>query len=256
MLKNEWLNNIYLRDSIEAMKKLPSECIDLCITDPPYKLNKTTGGLSVTDFNAKWQGNLRASDKTANIINNVKFSDWLPEVYRLLKPQSHFYVFVNDKNLQDILNEGTKAKFKLHNVLVWKKNNKTPNKYYMKDCEFIIFFRKGKSVPIHNLGDSQYQDHTYEEDDYYNDNEIWEEKVIECQNINGKDKLHPTQKPVKLLEKLILNSSSEGRLVFDPFMGSGSTAIAAINTNRKFLGFEIDEKYYKVSQERIRNKIS
>ncbi|MGG3920334.1 site-specific DNA-methyltransferase [Geobacillus thermodenitrificans] len=124
------------------------------------------------------------------------------------------------------------------------------------DCEFIIFFRKGKSVPIHNLGDSQYQDHTYEEDDYYNDNEIWEEKVIECQNINGKDKLHPTQKPVKLLEKLILNSSSKGQLVFDPFMGSGSTAIAAINTNRKFLGFEIDEKYYKVSQERIRNKIS
>lgn len=251
MIKEKYLNKIYLRESLSSMEKLPEECIDICVTDPPYKWNKTTGSRVDTKFTDKWQGTLQASDKSSNIINDIKFKDWLKPLYRIMKPQSHLYVFVNDKNVQDMLNEGEKAGFKLHNILVWKKNNKTPNHYYMKDCEFIIFFRKGKSFKINNMGDAQYQDHTYEEDDLFDNESTWDEQVIECKNIGGKDKLHPTQKPVKLLEKLILNSSKEDDLVFDPFMGSSSTAIASINTNRKFLGFELDEKFYNISQERI-----
>jgi len=198
----------------------------------------------------KWQGMLKAGDKTANIVNNIEFKDWLSELYRILKSPSHFYVFVNDKNVQDMLNEATKVGFKLHNILVWKKNNKTPNKFYMKDCEFIIFFRKGKSFYINNKGDSQYQEVDYGNLDCVGE-ELWEEQILKVNNINGKDKLHPTQKPVELLEKLILNSSQLGQIVFDPFMGSGSTAIASKNTGRKYMGFEIDKRYFDVCQKRL-----
>ena len=74
---------------------------------------------------------------------------------------------------------------------------------------------------------------------------------VECDNINGKDKIHPTQKPITYLERLILNSSNELDTVLDPFMGSGSTGVACINTNRKFIGIELDNTYYEIAKNRI-----
>ena len=100
----------------------------------------------------------------------------------------------------------------------------------MKNCEFVLFLHKGKSFPIKNLGDAQ---------------------LFECNNISGKDKVHPTQKPIAYLERLILNSSNELDTVLDPFMGSGSTGIACKNLNRKFIGIELDKTYYEVSKELI-----
>ena len=212
------------------MKGFDNKSIDLVITDPPYKLNKTTGSMTSSSKSDRWQGNLRAGDKTANILNVIQFSEWLPEVYRVLKENSHCYVWVNDKNLVDLCNEAEKVGFRLHNILVWKKNNCTPNRWYMKNCEFIVFLHKGRSFPIKNLGDAQ---------------------LFECDNINGKDKLHPTQKPITYLERLILNSSNELDTVLDPFMGSGSTGVACINTNRKFIGMELDNTYFEIAKKRI-----
>lgn len=218
------INKIIIGDCRNLFKDMPNECVDLCITDPPYKTNKTTGSMTSSSKQEKWQGNLRAGDKTANIENEIKFSEWLPEVYRVLKPNSHCYIWVNDKNLSDLQVEAEKVGFKLHNVLVWKKNNCTPNRWYMKNCEFILFLHKGKSFPINNLGDAQFFD---------------------CNNINGKDKLHPTQKPLEYLERLILNSSKAGDLIFDPFMGSCGVAKASEKLHRNYYGFEIDSKYIK-----------
>ena len=228
---------LYQGDCLEITDKLIAEGIkvDAVITDPPYKLNKTTGSITSSSKSDKWRGNLFAGDKTANIKNDIKFQDWLPKVYEILKDDSHCYVFVNDKNIQDILNESSKVGFKLHNILVWLKNNKTPNRWYMKNCEFVVFLRKGKSIPINNLGDCQFLS----------------SNLIEYNNINGKDKLHPTQKPTDVIEKMILNSSLEQMVIFDPFMGSGSTGIACVNTNRKFIGIELDENYFKIASDRI-----
>ena len=100
----------------------------------------------------------------------------------------------------------------------------------MKNCEFILFLHKGKSFPIKNMGDAQ---------------------LYECDNINGKDKLHPTQKPIEYLERLIINSSNEFDTVLDCFMGSGSVGVDCKNLNRKFIGIEKDEKYFKIAKERI-----
>ena len=217
-------------DCLTILKGISTNSIDLVITDPPYKLNKTTGSMTSTSKVEKWQGNLKAGDKTANILNMIKFSEWLPEVYRVLKKDAHCYIWINDKNLVDLCNEAEKVGFKLHNILVWKKNNVTPNRWYMKNCEFILFLHKGKSFPIRNMGDAQ---------------------LYECDNINGKDKLHPTQKPIEYLERLIINSSNEFDTVLDCFMGSGSTGVACKNTNRRFIGIELDDTYFEIAKNRI-----
>ena len=101
----------------------------------------------------------------------------------------------------------------------------------MKNCEFTLFLRKGSSKPIHNAGSKQ---------------------VHHFDNIIG-NKLHPVEKSVELMKFYISNSSDEGDIVFDPFMGSGSTGVAALELNRKFIGIEIDEKYYGISKNRIEN---
>jgi site-specific DNA-methyltransferase (adenine-specific) len=164
--------------------------------------------------------------------NDIEFKEWLPECFRILKDGSHCYIMVNDRNVQEMLNEATKAGFKLLNILIWEKNNATPNKYYMKSAEFILFFRKGFAKSINNMGTKT---------------------VIKVNNIIG-NKLHPSEKPVELFKILINNSSREGETVLDPFAGSGTTALACLNTNRNFICIEKDENYFNISQERIKNQ--
>jgi len=135
----------------------------------------------------------------------------------------------NTLNIKHFLNFSEQIGFKLHNILIWKKNNVTPNRWYMKNCEYILFFRKGKAKQINNPGTKQ---------------------VLEVNNIKGK-KLHETEKPVELMQIMIENSSQIGDLVLDPFMGSGSTGVACKNCNRRFLGVEIDNKYYEIAKSRI-----
>lgn len=219
-------------DTLNVLKTIEECSFDMAVIDPPYKLNKTTGGISKTGFVDRWQGNIKGSDKKASILNDISFSEWLPEVYRVLKDSSHCYIWTNDKNLADLQKEAEKVGFRLHNILVWKKNTITPNRWYMKNCEFILFLYKGKAKVINDKSSSQF---------------------FEVKNKNGRDKLHPTEKPVEIIEKLILNSSNEYDIVLDCFMGSGSTGVACVNTNRNFIGIELDEKYFNIAEERINN---
>ena len=218
-------------DILEELSKISDSFFDMAVIDPPYILNKTTGGVSKTGLVNKWQGNIKGSDKKYSILNDIKFEEWLPEVYRVLKDNSHCYIWTNDKNLADLQKEAEKVGFRLHNILIWKKNNSTPNRWYMKNCEFILFLYKGKAKPIKNKGASQF---------------------LEYRNKNGKEKLHPTEKPVDLIKELIYNSSNENDIVLDCFMGCGSTGVACIETNRRFYGIELDEKYFKIAEERLK----
>lgn len=110
-----------------------------------------------------------------------------------------------------------------------------PTAYYMKNVEYILLFRKGSARKIANLGDFT---------------------LIEgIKGIYG-NKVHVSEKPVRLFEKFICNSSNKEDLILDPFIGSGTTAIACINTGRNFIGFEKDEAYYKVSLKRLKDTFS
>ena len=218
---------LYQGDCIEVMKNIEDGSVDLVVTDPPYKT--ITGGDSNGANSERPKGMLRGNRKLFK-HQKMNISDWMPEIYRVLKQGSHCYIFTNSLNLQEMLNEATKVGFKLHNLLVWEKNNCTPSQYYMKNCEYVLFLRKGKAKWINNIGDSK--------------------TVHKFNNIIG-NKLHPTEKPVDLLEYYLLNSSEPNNIVFDPFMGSGSTGVACLNTNRNFIGIELDEGYFNIAQNRI-----
>lgn len=219
-------------DCLEVMKNIPNKSVDLIVTDPPYKMNHSTGGCTNIGMKNKWTGNIKAGNTVMNFNLDIKFSDWLPEIYRILKSKGHCYIFCNDKNVQELLNVSNEVGFKESNILVWIKNNACPNRYYMKNCEFVLFLYKENAKPIINMGSKA---------------------AFNCKNINGKDKKHPTEKPVEILTTFINNSSQENEVVFDPFMGSGTTGVAALQNNRNFIGIELDENYFKIAQQRINN---
>jgi site-specific DNA-methyltransferase (adenine-specific) len=220
------LNRVYQKDCLEGLKSIPSESIHLCVTDPPYRV--VSGGKKRRK--GQPSGILLSNDGKIFEHNNIKIKDWMTEVYRVLKEESHFYVMTNALNLQEMLNVSTEIGFKLHNLLIWKKNNCTPSQYYMKNAEYILFLRKGKAKYIHNIGTKT---------------------VIEIDNL--RERVHPTQKPTELMEIFIANSSNSGDIILDPFMGSFTTALATLNVgeNRQFIGFEIDPSYIEIGNERM-----
>src|SRR5574344_1948991 len=222
------INNIINADSIEAMKNMESECVDLLVTDPPYKT--ITGGDSNGANSVRPKGMLNGNRKLFAHQNNIKISDWMPKVYKCLKESSHAYIFTNSLNLNEMLNEALKAGFKLHNILVWEKNNCTPSQYYMKNCEYVLFLRKGKAKWINDIGGSK--------------------TVHQFNNIIG-NKTHPCEKPIDLLKFYIANSSNPEDIVFDPFMGTGSTMFAAKELGRNYLGYELETEYFDIAVKRM-----
>ena len=209
---------------LELLRKMEPECIDLLVTDPPYRT--ISGG----DSGNRPKGMLSGNRHLFEHQNDIEIYQWMPLLYKVLKENSHAYVFTNFLNLHDMLYEAKIAGFKLHNLLVWEKNNCTPSQFYMKNCEYILFMRKGKSKWINNIGGSK--------------------TVHQFNNIIG-NKTHPCEKPIDLLKFYIENSSKEGDIVLDPFMGTGSCGIACMETNRNFIGIELDQKYYDVAKKRV-----
>lgn len=218
---------LYNDDCLKVLKEIKDNSIDLIVTDPPYPV--ISGGKP----KEKGQpgGMLSKNDGKIFEHNDIKPEDWFPELYRILKDGSHCYVMTNTLNLEKYLTLARTSGFQLHNLLIWEKNNVTPNRWYMKNCEYVLFLRKGKAKAINNLGSKT---------------------VHQVDNIIG-NKEHPTEKPVDLMKLYIENSSNEGDLVLDPFMGAGSTGVAATETNRKFIGIELDKKYFDIAKKRIKD---
>lgn len=219
-------NKIYLGNCMEVLKQIEDESVDLVCTDPPYK--KVQGGC--TNHKVTLSGATKEDLSKGRYFdkNMIKFEEWIPEMYRVLKDGTHCYIMSDDRNLRDVLNVAVSSGFKLLNILTWKKDNCCPNRYYMNNSEFICLFRKGKARNINNMGTK---------------------RVLEFNNV--KVKTHPTEKPVDLLNVLVCNSSNEGELVLDPFSGSGSLAESCIKNNRKFICIEQDKKYYDISMSRL-----
>lgn len=231
--------HIYNKDCLDVLKNIPDNSIDLVVTDCPYKI--VSGGCTNVPRKDEPSGifNRRLAFTQQNAksgklfdFNDIQFKDWLPDVYRILKPDTHCYIMINSRNLKELQQECENIGFKFQQLLVWDKGNVTPNRYYLNSCEFILMLRKGKAKNINNMGTKN---------------------VLKISNIIG-NKRHPTQKPVALLEYLIKTYTNEGDLVLDNCMGSGSTGIACLNTNRNFLGMELDENYFNIAKERIEKR--
>ena len=233
------MNELYNEDCLKVFKEIEDESVDLCVTDCPYKI--VSGGCTTGKFKTPGGMLCKDSDKVDLIAldnlkkgklfnnNDIKFSDWLPELYRIMKPETHVYIMINARNLKDLQTEAEKTGFKFQNLLVWDKGNAVVNRYYMNAFELVLMLRKGPAKNINEMGTSN---------------------LLRIPNIIG-NKEHPTEKPIQLMEILINNSSKEGDIVIDPFLGVGATGIACKNLNRNFIGIEIDKKYFDIAKQRI-----
>lgn len=224
-------------DCMNVLKSLSDESVSLVITDPPYPTTKrgiskntTTGGMVRSELGK--QGKMFK-------YNNIDVSTYIPEFFRILKDGSHLYIMTNHVNLQKMINTCTSIGFHFIKSLIWDKGNKIMGQYYMSQFEYILFFRKGKGVKINNCGTSD---------------------ILSIPNKKTKDKdgknLHDTEKPVELMKILIENSTKPYDIIVDPFVGVGAVALAAMQSNRKFVCCEIDNTYCDITKNRIFNYIS
>lgn len=227
-------------DCLEVMDKLIEGDIkvDAIITDPPYKITaRGNGGNSGGMFQDKNVNNGKVFK-----YNSIEIEDWLPLLWDLLVDKGHCYIMTNNKNITNFLkvidtmhfNNDKKQKFHFIKNLIWVKDNKIMGQTYMSQFEYVIMLRKGGHKRINNCGTS----------------DVLQFKNKKTKGDDGKN-IHDTEKPVDMLELIISNSSNEGDVVLDPFMGSGSTGVACKNLNRKFIGIELDNDYFNVSVKRM-----
>ena len=217
---------LYHGDALVILQSIKS---DLIVTDPPYRL--TSGGGTPND-GRRMSGKFNPTEynNNGNIVDcDIDWSDFMPLCYQSLNDNSHAYVMCNNRHIQNMLNSAEESGFRFHNMLVWDKGNATPNRFFMKNCEFTGFFYKGKAKYINDCGAKQL---LYVPQESYGD--------------------HPTTKPVMLMQHYIEMSSKLGDTVLDPFMGSCSTGYASLKSGRKFIGIEKSEKYFNLSVKRIK----
>lgn len=217
---------IFHGDTLEVLPTLIAQGIryDLLVCDAPYKL--TSGGPD---------GEMSGAFASENYDNKGDFfgdtpawSEFMQMFFDCLKDPAHAYLMAESKNQFEMQRTAMEAGFYFHTLLEWKKGTYTPNRWYMKGTEFVGFFGKGKAFNINNCSSRQdiYVPHRDETE-------------------------HPTEKPVRLMRHYIENSSQPGEVVIDPFMGSGSTGVAALQAGRKFVGIEKDQKWFDVALGRL-----
>ena len=226
------INELLIKDDcLATMKDIPDASIDLICTDPPYKI--TSRGSSGT-MSGYWANELTKRGKIFE-NNDIDIEDYIHELYRVLKDNTHCYIMCNQVNLPHFLQAINDSKFKYIKCLIWDKGNKICGRYYMNCFEYIIMLRKGGERTINDCSTP----------------DILSIPNKKTKRADGKN-IHNSEKPVALMQILIQNSSNEGDIVLDPFMGSGSTGVACINTKRNFIGIEIDDEYFNIAEKRIK----
>ena len=222
-------------DCLELIKQIPSNSVDLILIDPPYQISRPTN----------FQSGEETGRDTDRFRISMDFGEWdknftglevvIKEGYRILRQGGTMICFYDLWKIETLKNLYDSNKFKQVRFIEWVKTNPVPINskinYLANAREVAVSAVKG-SKPTFN---SSY------------DNGLYSYPICA-----GKERtIHPTQKPLSLITDLVLKHSNEGDMVLDCFMGSGTTGVACKNTNREFIGIELDEKYYKVACERL-----
>ena len=250
------LNKIYNEDCYEAIKKIPDKSIDLIVTDPPYQfdmggcggtfgtknrnyheeylsLYHQTGTTTETE-RLRIQANAQKSRENYRFISNGFDFKLLDEFIRIMK-KVNIYIWCSKAQVSKILTYFEEKDCNI-DILTWHKTNPIPtvNNTYANDTEYCIFARE-KGVKV------------------YGNYETKRKYYVTSANVDDKKLyIHPTIKPLEIIKNLIINSSLEGGVILDTFMGSGTTAVACKELNRNFIGFEIDKNFYEIACNRLK----
>ena len=219
---------LYLGDCLEVLPHLP--LADLCVTDPPYDLS--SGGNATQVMGGLFSH--AEYDNSGKLMDVVGWHEMGGPIFRALKPDADCYVMSNDKNLFAAHAGFTGAGFQFHNILTWDKVRATRNRWYMKNLEFTLYLWKGAASirGINDCGSKQ-------------------SFQLNAKRTSG----HPTEKPVALMAHYIENSSQPGDLVLDPFMGSGTTMLACIETGRRGVGIELNQEHFETACKRVQRAV-
>ncbi len=210
-------------DAVAFLRTLPSESVDLLVTDPAYESLEKHRAVGTTT-------RLKVSEGSSNpwftVFPNARFAELFAEVHRVLKRDTHFYLMCDPETAFIAKPIAEEAGFKFWKPLVWEKGSIGMGYHYRGRYEFILFFEKGKR----RLADLGIAD------------------VLPVPRIRGG---YPAEKPSALFEILLGQSSSERDLIVDPFMGSGSVGVAALKLGRRFVGNDISADSLKLARERL-----
>ena len=223
-------------DAFQKIKEIPDSSVDLILTDPPYNLSEYSTGNMKFDWRNEINNDVAKWDKVP--FNPEKL---LKDFTRILKPTGNIFIFTS-YNLIGKYHETFDPLFDTFQFMVWHKTNPIPNirkSSFLNSCELIVcLWNKG---------------HTW---NFSKQNEM--HNFIESAICMGKERIkepkHPTQKPLSVLEHIIKIASNENDIVFDPFMGVGSTGKAALNLRRRFIGIELEKEYYEATVKRLSMK--
>ncbi len=219
--KSTVASQLHLGDCLDILQKLPDKSIDCIVTDPPY-------GINYKSLSHKLPLRSIANDKREAY---KLLDDTLALVYDKLKPNSHIYIFTNWQAYHSMA-EVVKKYFNLKNVLIWEKNSNTRGDLkgnYGYKHEMIMYAHKGRRF-LNGRRDGN---------------------ILKFNKVPSAWMLHPTEKPIELLEYLIQKSTNMGETVLDMFAGSGSTLVAAKNVGREYIGIELEKAWHDVAQKRL-----
>ena len=244
------MNKIYNKDCIIGMKQIPDEKIDLVLTDPPFAIN----------FKAKKANYNRTASRVLSGYNEItkenyyEFTlNWMSQCFRILKESGGMYVFSGWNNLADILNAIEEIGFITVNHIIWKyqfgvvTNRKFVTSHY--HCLYICKNdKKRKFFPYERFGKEE-KNNQGRSLHYKDKEDVWE---IKREYWTGDEKT-PTKLPAEIIKKILQYSSEEGDLVFDPFLGSGQTAVVSKLLKRNYIGFEIVKEYFDFISKRLKS---
>lgn len=204
---------------------MPSESVDLVITDPAYESLEKHRAKGTT---TRLKNSKASSNKWFTIFPNARFEDLFEQVYRVLRRDSHFYLMCDQETMFVAKPIAESVGFRFWKPLIWNKMKIGMGYHYRAQYEMVLFFEKGKRR-LNNLGIPD---------------------VLSVPRIRGG---YPAEKPVALSEILVTQSTEPSEIVVDPFMGSGSVGAAAVGADRHFVGNDICEEAVQIARVRLQD---
>lgn len=221
---NAPLFELSLQDAVDWLRGIPTESLDLVVTDPAYESLEKHRAVGTT---TRLKHSKSSSNDWFRIFPNARFAELLEETFRVLKKNRHFYLYCDAETMFVVKPEAERAGFKFWKPLVWDKKTIGMGYHYRARYEFILFFEKGKRR-LNDLG------------------------VADVINVPRVHRGYPAEKPPAVSELLIKQSTERGEVVADPFMGSGSVGVAALRLGRRFLGTDLNREAVDLASQRLR----